>query len=159
MTAVHARPHRSGLPSHRRAGGTSATRGVVDRVYGFLRAIPASVLWIIVVIWSLPTLGLLDQLVPRPRRASARRAGGTCSAELDELTLDNYRDGARAPSGTATLANSLLNSFAIAIPATIIPIAIAAFAAYALRLDRLQGPQVAVHRHGRRCWRSRCRSR
>jgi alpha-glucoside transport system permease protein len=103
--------------------------GVGSRIYGVLRAIPASVLWVIVVIWSLPTLGLL---LSSFRSRDAQRTSGWWEivGDTDELTLENYRTVFSA-SGTARIGDSLLNSFAIAIPATIIPIAIAAFAAYA----------------------------
>lgn len=109
--------------------GLGATdTGVVDRVYRVLRAIPASFLWIIVIVWSLPTLGLL---VNSFRGRDAQRSSGWWEAvTLQDLTLDNYRT-VLGSSGTATLWTSLANSFAIAIPATIIPIAMAAFAAYA----------------------------
>ena len=33
-------------------------KGPVNKVYGFLRSIPTWVLWIIVIVWSVPTLGL-----------------------------------------------------------------------------------------------------
>ena len=33
-------------------------RSIVDRLYGLLRSIPTWVLWIIVVIWSLPSVSL-----------------------------------------------------------------------------------------------------
>ena len=39
------------------AGGKSPS--FIDRTYNFLRSIPTGVLWILVVIWSIPTLGLL----------------------------------------------------------------------------------------------------
>ena len=32
--------------------------GVDTAIYGFLRRIPTGVLWLIVLLWSLPTLGL-----------------------------------------------------------------------------------------------------
>jgi alpha-glucoside transport system permease protein len=110
-------------------GGHEPTRGVGNRIYGLMRAVPTSVLWLIVVIWSLPTLGLL---LSSFRTRDAQRTSGWWEifGETDELTLENYRTVMSA-SGTARLGDSLLNSFAIAIPATIIPIAIAAFAAYA----------------------------
>lgn len=110
-------------------GGHEPTRGVGDRIYGFMRAIPASFLWIIVIIWSLPSLGLL---VSSFRTRDAQRSTGWWEAigSLDELTLENYRT-VLGSSGTASMRDALLNSFAIAIPATIIPIAMAAFAAYA----------------------------
>jgi alpha-glucoside transport system permease protein len=109
------------------SGEKVQARGVTDRAYGFLRAIPASVLWIIVVVWTLPTVGLLVSSF-RTREAQVS-SGWWESLTLQDLTLDNYRTVLSA-SGTASLTESLLNSFKIAIPATIIPIAIAAFAAY-----------------------------
>ena len=52
----------------------------------------------------------------------------------------------------------LANSLAIALPATIIPIAIAAFAAYAFAWIDFKGRQVAVHRARWPCSPSRPRS-
>lgn len=109
------------------AGGGVAARGVTDRIYSILRAIPASFLWIIVIIWTLPTFGLL---VSSFRTRDAQRSSGWWEAiNFKDLTLENYRT-VLSSSGTSSLTDSLLNSFKIAIPATIIPIAIAAFAAY-----------------------------
>lgn len=101
--------------------------GTGKRIYGALRAIPTWVLWFLVIIWSLPTVGIL---VNSFRVRDAQRRTGWWRIAPDELTLDNYRAVLTART-TASLSDSLLNSFAIAIPATIIPIAIAAFAAYA----------------------------
>ncbi|MEO1061289.1 MAG: carbohydrate ABC transporter permease [Actinomycetota bacterium] len=98
--------------------------GIVDRIYGFLRSIPTWILWIIVVIWSIPTFGLF---VNSFRDRDAQRGTGWWQLRPDELTLDNYD---QIFSARQSLTDSLLNSAAIAIPATIIPIAIAAFAAY-----------------------------
>jgi alpha-glucoside transport system permease protein len=109
--------------------GDDAPTGVVDRIYRALRSIPVWVLWLVVAIWSIPTVGLF---VNSFRSRDAQRAGGwwTVWRDVDELTLENY-DTVLGASATASLGESLLNSFAIAIPATIIPIAMAAFAAYA----------------------------
>ncbi|NND76194.1 MAG: carbohydrate ABC transporter permease [Ilumatobacter sp.] len=98
--------------------------GIIDRVYGFLRGIPTGILWFIVVIWSIPTLGLF---VNSFRNRDGQRGSGWWNVSPSELTFDNYDQIFGARSG---LLRSLLNSAAIAIPATIIPIAIAAFAAY-----------------------------
>ncbi len=98
--------------------------GPVDRIYGFLRRIPTGLLWLIVVIWSIPTLGLF---VSSFRDRDAQRATGWWKVRPSDLTIENYDTIFGARSG---LGRSLLNSAAIAIPATIIPIAIAAFAAY-----------------------------
>jgi alpha-glucoside transport system permease protein len=93
------------------------------------RVPPLFILWFIVLVWSLPTIGLL---VNSFRTRDNQRASGwwTSWKELDDLTIENYRTVFDAKS-TNRIWDSLLNSFAIAIPSTIIPIAIAAFAAYA----------------------------
>jgi alpha-glucoside transport system permease protein len=66
------------------------------------------------------------------RTRDQQRTSGwwTVWRDLGNLTLDNYRQvlGTTAAGG---MARGLTNSFAIALPATIIPIAFAAFAAYA----------------------------
>ncbi len=107
-------------------GDNTGGQGILDRVYGALRSIPTAVLWLIVVFWSLPTVGLF---VNGWRTRDAQRATGWWDIRPDELTIDNY-DEVFSASAATTLGESLLNSMAIAIPATIIPIAIAAFAAY-----------------------------
>jgi alpha-glucoside transport system permease protein len=96
-------------------------------VYRVLRAIPTWVLWLIVVIWSLPTLSVFINSF-RTRDAQRSRAWWTTTG--DELTFDNYQSIFES-SATSSLGDSLLNSMAISLPATIIPISIAAFAAYA----------------------------
>ena len=100
------------------------SRSIIDRAYDFLRSIPTGILWILVIIWSIPTLGLL---VNSFRSRDGQRNTGWWRVVPSELTLDNYDQIFSARAG---LGRSLLNSAAIAIPATIIPIAIAAFAAY-----------------------------
>jgi len=85
------------------------------------------VLWLIVVIWSLPTLSVFINSF-RTRDAQRSRAWWTTTG--DELTFDNYQSIFES-SATSSLGDSLLNSMAISLPATIIPISIAAFAAYA----------------------------
>ena len=71
-----------------------------------------------------PELGLF---INSWRTREAQITTGWWKTRVDELTLDNYDTifGARN-----SIWNSLPNSFAIALPATIIPIAFAAFAAY-----------------------------
>jgi len=103
--------------------------GVGATIKRFLGSIPTWVLWLIVGLWSLPTVGLF---VNSFRTRDAQRAGGWWKVFTGDVgfTVDNYHTVLSA-SATSKLTDSLLNSFAIAIPATIIPIAIAAFAAYA----------------------------
>jgi alpha-glucoside transport system permease protein len=97
---------------------------VVDRTYRFLRRIPTGVLWLIVVVWTIPTLGLF---VNSFRSRDGQRGTGFWKVTPSELTLDNYQQIFEARQ---SLWQSLLNTAAIAIPATIIPIAFACFAAY-----------------------------
>jgi alpha-glucoside transport system permease protein len=124
MTPVTTDP---GAVDPRDALGDGGGTGLVDRMYGVLRAIPTGVLWLIVVVWSLPTVGLF---VNGWRDRDAQRASGWWTVKPSELTFGNYDDVFGASASTS-LGDSLLNSMAIAIPATIIPIAVAAFAAYA----------------------------
>lgn len=101
----------------------SAT-GVTGRWYAFMRSIPTWVVWLIVIIWTIPSLGLF---VNSWRDRESQRNSGWWTARPGEFTVDNYDQIFGARQG---LWDSLANSFAIALPATIIPIAFAAFAAY-----------------------------
>jgi alpha-glucoside transport system permease protein len=95
-----------------------------------LGAIPTFVLWGLVLLWSLPTLGIF---VSSFRAEEAVRTTGWWTVVSDpQLTTANYEAafssaGADAPN----MWQHFLNSLAITIPATILPLAIAAFAAYA----------------------------
>lgn len=111
--------------------------GLGNRIQRFLGAIPTGMLWFLVMIWSLPTFSLF---VNSFRTKTAQQASGfwTAFAEPSAFTLDNYRQVLQAgPSGG--LWQAILNSFAIAIPATVIPIAMAAFAAYAFAWIEFKG--------------------
>ncbi len=111
------------------SAGPSGAQPLGKRIYGFLRSIPTWVLWIMVFIWSIPTLGLF---VNSFRTRDAQSASGWWSflSDPEGLSFENYTDVLAAQVGGG-VSNALLNSLAIAIPATVIPIAIAAFAAYA----------------------------
>ena len=83
----------------------------------------------VVIIWLIPTLGVL---VSSFRRADLVQSTGWWESlahpfRWADWTLENYRTALNAGG----FANAFLNSLAVAIPATVIPIAIAAFAAYA----------------------------
>jgi alpha-glucoside transport system permease protein len=86
------------------------------------------VLLVICVLWLVPTIGII---VTSFRTADAALASGWWKAiasplDFTQWTISNYRDAWDAGMG-----NSFINSFAVTLPATIIPIMIAAFAAYA----------------------------
>ncbi len=116
-------------PGSVRLEGGRPSKGIGARIYGRIARIKGPILWLIVILWSLPTFGLLASSF---RSRDAQRASGWWNifTGLNHTTLDNYRTVLNS-KGTASLTDSLLNSFAIAIPATIIPIAMASFAAYA----------------------------
>jgi len=104
----------------------NSRRGPIDRIYGLLRSIPVGVLWLIVIVWSVPSVSLF---LNSWRSRDAQRNSGWWTIKPGDLTIDNY-DYIFNASAAGTIGNSLINSMAIAVPATIIPIAIATFAAY-----------------------------
>jgi alpha-glucoside transport system permease protein len=95
-----------------------------------LGAVPTAVLWLIVGLWTLPTLGML---VSSFRDETAVKTTGWWTVADDKgLTLDNYKAVfSSSTSDAPDMWQHFFNSLAITIPATVIPIAIAAFAAYA----------------------------
>jgi alpha-glucoside transport system permease protein len=84
------------------------------------------VIFIIIAIWSLPTIGLLVSSF-RPAREIATSGWWTAFAQPEAFTLDLYREALTR----AGMSQSFMNSLVISIPATVIPLMIAAFAAYA----------------------------
>jgi alpha-glucoside transport system permease protein len=115
-----------------------ARRGVGVRTHARLGAIPTVVLWGLVVLWTLPTLGMLVSSF-RPEQA-VKTTGWWTTITDPTLTLDNYR-AVFSSSGTdaPNMWRHFLNSIAITVPATVIPVAIAAFAAYAFAWMKFRG--------------------
>jgi len=105
-------------------------RKVGTRLHAALGAVPTFVLWIVVGLWTLPTLGMFVSSF-RPEQ-DVKTTGWWSVVSDPQLTLDNYRSvfdtaGTDAPN----MWQHFLNSLAITVPATLIPLALAAFAAYA----------------------------
>ncbi|MFW5801097.1 MAG: carbohydrate ABC transporter permease [Spirochaeta sp.] len=94
----------------------------------------------IVVIWTVPTMGILVSSF-RPR--SLMVASGWWSAIINpfmegQWTLQNYI----SVLTTDGMGNAFMNSLLVAIPSTVIPITIAAFAAYAVAWMNFPGRKV-----------------
>ena len=95
---------------------------------------------VVVLIWLIPTIGVLVTSF-RPEQNVDTTGWWTVFGHpfrAGEWTLDNYRDTLDAGG----FSNALLNSLAVAIPATAIPITIAAFAAYAFSWMQFRGRYV-----------------
>jgi alpha-glucoside transport system permease protein len=84
--------------------------------------------------WMVPAAGLLVSSF-RPFSAISNSGWWSALSPPFNFTLDNYQD-VLASGG---LSHSLFNSFMITIPATIIPVTIAAFAAYAFAWMKFPG--------------------
>ncbi|MBB6626978.1 carbohydrate ABC transporter permease [Nocardioides sp. KIGAM211] len=96
------------------------------------------VLGIICVLWLVPLLGTF---VTSFRTLDDVNASGwwtvfTHPSGLGNLTIDNYD---KALTGNANMGRAFVNSLAITLPATFIPILIAAFAAYAFTFMEFKG--------------------
>lgn len=103
-----------------------------------LRAAPVhAVVIIITVIWLLPALGVLVSSF-RPPREVAASGWWTALGPPFAFTLDNYR----RVLGAYNMGRSFVNSLTIAVPATVLPIMVASYAAYAFAWMRFPGREV-----------------
>jgi alpha-glucoside transport system permease protein len=95
---------------------------------------------VIVVLWSIPTIGVLISSF-RPAAEVNSTGWWTVFGSFwspNEWTIDNYQQALDANG----FGNAFMNSLAVAIPSTVIPITIAAFAAYAFSWMEFKGRQV-----------------
>jgi alpha-glucoside transport system permease protein len=91
----------------------------------------------IVLIWMIPAVGVLVTSF-RPEALADRTGWWTSFAHVFEdgqWTLENYRTAL----DSGGFSNAFMNSLAVAIPSTIIPITVAAFAAYAFSWMEFRG--------------------
>jgi alpha-glucoside transport system permease protein len=92
---------------------------------------------VIVALWLVPTMGVLVSSF-RPESLVETTGWWTTFGHLfdsGQWTLQNYRDAL----DTGGFGNAFLNSLAVTIPSTVIPITIAAFAAYAFSWMEFRG--------------------
>lgn len=94
------------------------------------------------VIWIIPTFGLLVTSF-RPQTEANANGWWNFFASPAQFTIDNYTEVlASSGSGGITMAEAFVNSLVVAVPATIIPILIAAFAAYVFTFMHFKGRDV-----------------
>jgi alpha-glucoside transport system permease protein len=103
-----------------------------------LRQAPVHVALIaIALVWMLPTIGLLISSL-RPPALVSQTGWWTAFSLPFNFTLENYE----RVLTTNNMAQSFVNSLLVAIPATIIPVLVAAFAAYAFAWMDFPGRRV-----------------
>jgi alpha-glucoside transport system permease protein len=108
----------------------SADEPVGARTHRLLTSLPSAFLWGLVILWTIPTIGLLiNSFRPELDQVSS---GWWDVFKNPSFTLDNYNNALfDPPGGTLPFWKAFVNSLAIAIPGTLVPVALSAAAAYA----------------------------
>lgn len=91
---------------------------------------------LLAILWTIPTIGLL--VTSFRSREAAASTGWWTSLWEGGWTLDNYAQVLGDPS----ISGSLINSIVVAVPATVLPIMFAAFAAYAFTFVKFPAKDV-----------------
>ncbi len=116
---------------------TDTRRQDSGRSPGRASAIVKIALIVVCLLWTIPTFGLLVSSF-RDEQAVADSGWWTVFAsplEFSQWTLQNYSD----VLFDGGMGNAFLNSIVVAVPATILPIMVAAFGAYAFTFMRFPG--------------------
>ena len=117
-----------------RAESTAATWSPAWIAQRIQRSLLHIAVLLLTLVWIVPTLGLLVSSF-RPTAAIITTGWWTALSPPFQFTTKNYSDMlAQSNMGTA-----IFNSFMVAIPATVIPITVAAFAAYAFAWMKFPG--------------------
>ncbi|MCK8468399.1 carbohydrate ABC transporter permease [Microbacterium sp. KSW4-16] len=104
-------------------GAAGRTRKKLSRPWASVASI------VIAFMWTIPTLGLFISSF-RPRDQIQTTGWWTFFAD-PQVTIENYVDVLQSGTTQLTILESFVNSIAITIPATIVPLMIASMAAYA----------------------------
>lgn len=122
-------------PGESRSGNISIIFG---RTFGSV--LVQAALIFICLIWTLPTAGLFVSSFRS--RDDIYSSGWWTVLQNPNFTLENYNDVLTGEAIIGDMGQSFLNSLTVTIPATIIPIAIAAFAAYAFAWMEFPGRRI-----------------
>jgi alpha-glucoside transport system permease protein len=114
------------LAAGEKAEGMSAAKRTKRRLTSRTATIAAL---IIAIVWTTPTLGLLISSL-RPAQQVATTGWWTIFSNWG-FTFDNYVQVLAAGNTQLTMGEAFLNSIAITLPATVIPLVVASLAAYA----------------------------
>ena len=98
-------------------------------------------LGILCLLWIIPVFGLLINSF-RSRDVQLNSGWWTWFVNPLDITIDNYRRVLTTEDESANMAQAFVNSFIVTLPATVIPILIAAFAAYAFTFMQWRGRDV-----------------
>ena len=93
---------------------------------------------VIAALWTIPDHRTAGLLLPARRSRCAPPAGGR-SFQNWGFTTENYAAVLQAGNSQLTMAGSFINSIAITLPATVIPLVLATMAAYAFAWMRFPG--------------------
>jgi alpha-glucoside transport system permease protein len=110
----------------------------LKRLGSKLNLLPTITMTVLVVIWSIPTIGLL---ITSLRRRSDAEVSPWWDALLNPLGTVWSGDAYRVSLESGML-DALINTFAVTIPATILPLMIAANAAYAFTFLKFKGKEI-----------------
>ena len=111
-------------PTVERADGTKPAAGGTSKIRPRLLGAKIGLL-LLCLLWTVPTLGLL--VTSLRTKEAAETSGWWTALTGGAWTFDNYQQ----VLGTENMGDAFLNSIVVAVPATIVPIMFAAFAAYA----------------------------
>ncbi len=119
--------------ARREAGGHRESRHWFSRI----------VMIVLCALWTIPTLGLLiNSLRPRADLVSSGWWSAVFNPFGTDWTLTNYTTVLNLDRGGTDMAGAFVNSIVVAVPATIIPILFAAFAAYAFTFMSFPGKDI-----------------
>lgn len=121
--------------------GASAVSTVTKTARPKRRVLLTVILAVLSVLWLLPVLGLL---ITSFRTTTDAQTSGWWTVLGKSLTFENYANAlSGATSGTGqSLASEFFNTIAIVLPATILPLMFAAFAAYGFTFLEFRGKEV-----------------